>query len=156
MTRRIDRINDLLREEISRIIASELRDPRLPPVVSITRVEVSQDLHYAKVFVSVMGDREGKLNALKALKSASGFIHRNARRNLALKTVPTFEFVLDESIERGAEVLELIKEVGGGPHPNPPPQGEGNPQLPRTLRFPEQPSPAGAGKSDFPPPAGEG
>ena len=115
MTRRIDRINVLLRQEISRILAAELRDPRMASMVSVTRVEASPDLSRAKVFVSVYGDGSEKANTLKALKSGAGFIRRNMRHNLTFKTLPYLEFHLDDSIERGSEILELIREVAPGP-----------------------------------------
>ena len=111
MTRRMDRVNVLLRQEISRVLAAELRDPRVSSMVSITYVDSSADLHHARVGVSVMGDEAQKRSTLKALKSAAGFIHRNIRRHLTLKTVPSLQFYLDDSIERGAEMLEMIKDL---------------------------------------------
>ena len=115
MTRRIDRVNVLLRQEISRILATELRDPRLAAMVSITRVDTSPDVSQAKIFVSVYGDGSEKAGTLKALKSAAGFIRSNMRHALTLKTLPSLEFYLDESIERGAEILDMIREVAPGP-----------------------------------------
>ena len=111
MNRRMERVNVLLRQEISRVLAVELRDPRLSSMVSVIRVDSSPDLGRAKVFVSVLGDQAAKKTTLRGLKSAAGFIHRNLRRNLALKTVPSLGFYLDESIEQGAELLEIIKNV---------------------------------------------
>ena len=119
MSRRLDRVNVLLRQEISRVLMTELSDPRLASVVSITHVDASADLHNAKVFVSVLGDLTAKRSSLKALKSAAGFIHRSIRGNLTLKVVPTLHFILDESIERGAELLQLIEEVGASPEGSP-------------------------------------
>ena len=110
MSHRMERVNVLLRQEISRLLTLEIRDPRLPAIVSITRVETANDLRSAKVFVSVLGDRQAKTNALTALRSASGYIHRNMRNNISLKKLPHMDFRLDESIERGAEVLKLIDE----------------------------------------------
>lgn len=115
MTRRLDRINVLLRQEISRLLVGELKDPRLSSMVSITEVDTSPDLRHARVYVSVLGDEQAKRSTLQALKSASGFIHRSMRENLALKTVPALDFYLDESIERGAELLEKIRQVTSGP-----------------------------------------
>lgn len=110
MNRRMDRVNVLLREEISRIIANELNDPRIPTIVSVTHVESSPDLRYAKVHISVFGDDQDKQNTMMALKSASGFINRTMRPNLSLKNVPFLSFYLDESIEKSAEMLEFIAE----------------------------------------------
>ena len=108
MNRRMDRVNALLREEISRILAVELNDPRLPTLISITEVRTSRDLRNAKVYVSVLGDEDAKRDALAAMESAGGFIHRTMKRNLKLKYAPFLSFLLDESIEQGAGMLDLI------------------------------------------------
>ena len=115
MSRRTDRINVLLRQEISRVLASDLRDPRISPVVSITRVETSPDLRVAKVFISVFGDETDKSNTLGALVSASGFVRKRLSDNITLRSLPAFEFRLDETIEQGSELLKLIDEVSPGP-----------------------------------------
>ena len=115
MPRRMDRVNVLLRDEISRVLATELKDPRLPVVVSVTHVSASRDTRSARVFVSVMGDEDEKANALKALKSAAGFVHRQLRKKLSLKNLPAIEFRLDESIQRGAEMQSLISDVAPPP-----------------------------------------
>ena len=111
MTRRMDRVNVLLRQEISRVLTSQLKDPRLSSVVSVTRVESSPDIKQARVFVSVLGDDDAKKRTLKALKSAAGFVHMSVRQQLTTKAVPSLEFHLDESIEQGAEMLERIKDL---------------------------------------------
>jgi len=111
MTRRMDRVNALLRQEISRVLAVELRDPRLASVVSVTLVDASPDLRHANVLISVLGDKSEKRRTLKALKSAAGFIHRNLRQKLTIKAVPSLDFHLDESIEHGTEVLRIIDQV---------------------------------------------
>ena len=108
MTRRLDRINVLVRQEISHLISSELKDPRLSDIVSITRVDTSADLHHAKVFVSVLGSPLEKRRTIKGLKSASGFIRRHILHNLKLKTAPSLNFQLDQSIELGAELMDKI------------------------------------------------
>ena len=121
MSRRIDRINGVLRQAISRVLAEELRDPRLSDIVSVVRVDTSPDLSNAKVYISVLGDHEAKTSSLKALKSASGFVHRGIRDQVSLRAVPSIRFFLDESIEEGAELLKLIADVtpdveaGAGP-----------------------------------------
>lgn len=115
MNRRMERVNGLLREEISRVLTSELKDPRLSSLVSITRVDTSPDLHQARVYVSVLGGITEKRSTLKALKSASGFVRRNIRPHISLKSVPVVDFIIDESIEQGAEVLKLISKLSPGP-----------------------------------------
>jgi len=111
MAYRIERVNSLLRQEIGSVLAGELQDPRISTVVSITRVEVSRDLGFAKVFVSVLGDSEEKANTLRALKDAAGFVHRTIKPNLRMRSVPRLRFYLDEAIEKGAEMLTLIDDV---------------------------------------------
>ena len=118
MSRRVDRINAILRREISRVLATELRDPRISTIVSVTRVDATSDLRYAKVYISVLGDEEEKRRTLRALRSASGFVHWNLRKHLAFKAVPSLEFVLDESIEQGAKMLELIDRLASEAKPS--------------------------------------
>ena len=117
MTRRIDRINVILRQEISQILAADLRDPRLASMVSVTRVDTSPDVSKAEVYVSVYGDGTEKKGTLRALKSAAGFIRRNMRHKITLRTLPSLEFYLDDSIERGSEILDMIREIAPGPEP---------------------------------------
>ncbi len=111
MNRRMDRVNVLLRHEISRVLSSELSDPRLARLVSVTSVDTSTDLRHAKVYISVLGEKSDKRATLDALKSASGYIHRSIRPKLALRNVPHLVFYLDESIEQGTELLEKIKQA---------------------------------------------
>lgn len=111
MPYRIERVNALLREEIGGVLAGELSDPRLSPMTSVTRVDVSRDLSFAKVYVSILGTDEEKAQTLQALKAASGFVHRTIRPNLRMRTVPHLAFYLDEAIEKGAEMLAFIDQV---------------------------------------------
>ena len=108
MNRRIDRVNMLVRQEISAILATQMNDPRLSSLISITEVRTSRDLRNAKVYFSVLGDETAKQSALQALQNAGGFIHRTMKRNLKLKYAPVLSFQLDESIEQGADMLNLI------------------------------------------------
>ena len=108
MSRRIERVNMLVRQEISQIMAVEMNDPRLSTLISITEVRTSSDLRRAKVYFSVLGDENTKQKVLAAMESAGGFIHRTMKRNLKLKFAPVLSFELDESIEQGTEILDLI------------------------------------------------
>ncbi len=108
MSRRIERVNMLVRQEISQIMAVEMNDPRLSTLISITEVRTSSDLRRAKVYFSVLGDENTKQNVLAVMESAGGFIHRTMKRNLKLKFAPVLSFELDESIEQGTEMLDLI------------------------------------------------
>ena len=111
MSRRLERVNGLLRQEISAIVSSDLSDPRLGSLVSVTEVDCSPDLGSAKVYVSVLGGQEEKSASLEALNSAAGFVHRNLRGRVRLRTVPSVEFRLDESIEAGFAILEKIRQT---------------------------------------------
>lgn len=108
MTRRTERINDQLREEISDLIRRELKDPRIGGLVTITEVDVAPDLSHGKVFVSVMGTEEERRSTLKALGAASHFLQRELRRRLTIRRMPELEFVRDDSLEHGARILNLI------------------------------------------------
>ena len=108
MNRRIDRVNTLVRQEISRILAVEMNDPRLSSLISVTEVQTSRDLRRARVYFSVLGDEQVKRETLAAMENAGGFIHRTMKRNLKLKYAPVLSFRLDESIEQGADMLDLI------------------------------------------------
>lgn len=111
MTRRLDRVNDLLREEVSTLVARDTRDPRLRGMLTITRVDTSVDMRYARIYVSIMGDSQAKEAALHGLKSASGFLRRSLSQRLTLRTIPELHFVLDPSIEEGARVLEVMRNL---------------------------------------------
>ena len=108
MNRRIERINSQLRSEISKMILTDIKDPRISGVVSITRVETTGDMSYAKVFVSVYGSDTDKRNTLKAMSSARGFIQNELLNRLAIRRPPSLSFRLDETIEQGNEILELL------------------------------------------------
>mgnify|MGYP001366631326 CR=1 FL=1 len=108
MTRRKLRINELLRREISQILSQQINDPRLSGLVSITQTDTSPDLKYAKVLVSVMGNREDKEAAIRGLTSASGFLRKELGLRLALRHVPQLTFVMDDNIEYAQNMLKLM------------------------------------------------
>lgn len=106
---RINRIND----EIQRELAAQLRnlkDPRVSGMVSITRVDTTNDLRYARVYVSVL-DKSQERDVLKGLKSASGFLRRELGRALQLRYTPELQFIGDDSIQHGAHILEVLRQV---------------------------------------------
>ena len=119
--RRIDRVNALLRTRIGEVVMTELNDPRLSSVISVTSIVTSSDLRSAKVYISVLGDDEQKKKSLLALTSASGFIYRSVKKSIDLKYMPFLVFELDYSIEKGSEMLGLIDEVMSGESPDPDP-----------------------------------
>ena len=113
---RNERVARALRREISAILRDEIKDPRVG-FVSITDVEVTSDLRQAKVFFSVMGAAEDKRRAAEGLTSATGFIRAEVSQRVRLHHAPEIAFVLDESIERGVHVIDLMNKLAEGPKP---------------------------------------
>ena len=112
--KRLDRVNQLLKEEISILLQRELKDPRLG-FVSVTEVEAAQDLRTAKVFVSVLGDEAQWTSSMAALASARGFIRNWLRQHLDLRVTPELDFRPDRSMEHAARIQALLRQVGGEP-----------------------------------------
>ncbi len=113
MTRRKERLGDQIRDEISSLWQRQVNDPRLSKVVSITEVTLSQDFKLAIVFVSVLGSEEERQEVMEVLEAAKRFFRRELGHRLTMRRVPELEFRRDDSIERGAHLLQLIKEVSG-------------------------------------------
>ena len=108
---RLGRINDEIQRELSDEIR-RLKDPRVSKsgMVSITRVDTTGDLRYARVYISVL-DKEREKETLKGLKSASGFLRRELGTKLQLRYTPELQFIADDSIAYGAHALKLMHEV---------------------------------------------
>ena len=111
MSRRIDRVNELLRLEISQVLARQIKDPRLSGVITITEVRTTPDLRNALVLLSVMGDREAKKNALAGIESAAKFLRRELRGRLALRYVPFLRFVRDDSLEHADRLMTIMNQI---------------------------------------------
>jgi len=111
MTRRTQRLNELLREEISELLRRRVKDPRVGGLVTVMAVEVAADLGHARVFVSVLGSDEERSETFRALDSAAPFLHRQLRHRLTLRRTPELIFQRDDSLERGAHLLALLDEV---------------------------------------------
>lgn len=113
MTRRSEKLQEFIKEEVSEIIQHELKDPRIG-FVSITDVEVSVDLRHARIFVSVYGDDEAKAATMAGLLSAQRFVRGELGKRLQMRYTPEITFKLDESIERGTRIVSLIRDVAQG------------------------------------------
>ncbi len=111
MTHRIERVNNLIRREISELLQRQVKDPRLGSSVAVTEVSVSPDLRYAKIFVSRIGSKGEKQETLSVLAGASGFLRNELAKRLRLRQTPELIFQWDDSIERGNHLLQLIDEV---------------------------------------------
>ena len=117
MAHRIERINSLIRREISDLLQHEVRDPRFSSFVSVTEVCTTPDLKFAKIFISRLGSEEEKQETMKALASASRFFHNELFKRLRLRRIPELSFHWDDSIERGERLLCLIEQVSGDSNP---------------------------------------
>jgi len=107
---RINKINEEVRRELATVIR-ELKDSRIPMLTSVVAVNVTNDLSYAKCYISVMGDADVQKKALEGLKSASGFIRREVGRRIDLRHTPEFLFEIDHSIEHGAYINQVISDL---------------------------------------------
>lgn len=105
------RINGEVLKELSNIIRSEIKDPRVGLMTSVVAVEVAPDLKTCKAYISVLGDEDTANDTIKGLKSAEGFIRRQLAKNLNLRNTPEITFILDQSIEYGVKMSHLIDEV---------------------------------------------
>ncbi len=111
MPRRIDRVNEQLRSEISHLIARQIKDPRVAGVISVTEVIASSDLRSARVYISVMGREADQQSALQGIQSAASFLRRELRERVNLRHTPHLTFILDDSIAEGNRVLKLMDGV---------------------------------------------
>lgn len=106
------RINQEVMKELSTLIRTELKDPRIHPLMtSVVACEVAPDLKTAKVYVSVLGDEEAQKDAVKGLKSAAPFLRGRLAKNLNLRNTPLLFFQVDQSIEYGVRMSRLIDDV---------------------------------------------
>ncbi len=109
-TRRQEQLSDLIAEELSDLIRTRMKDPRIG-FASITDVELSADLRHAKVFVSVLGSPEEQRATLRGLEHAAGFLRHELAQRLNIRYTPEILFRLDQSIERGTRILQLLQEM---------------------------------------------
>jgi ribosome-binding factor A len=113
MTQRTERVDELLRQEITEILSREVADPRIG-FVTVTDVETAPDLRHARVWVSVIGTQAQKDETVAALGRAMGFVRRELGTRLRLKRIPELHVRLDETAERGTRVLQLLQELEEG------------------------------------------
>ena len=105
------RINGEVQRELANIIRSEIKDPRVGTLTSVTAVEVSPDLKTCKAYISVLGDSEAGEATIQALKRAEGFIRKQLARSINLRNTPEIQFVLDSSIEYGVHMSKMISDI---------------------------------------------
>ena len=107
---RMNKIDEELKKEISNIISTELKNPHLTGLISVTRVKTTPDLRYAQVFVSMINEKSKKEN-LAILKQSSGFIRSNIAKRINLRNTPELVFEFDESLEYGSRIDEILKNI---------------------------------------------
>ena len=117
MTQRTDRIDELLRQEIGEIFRRDVDDPRIG-FITITDVETAPDLRHARMLVSVIGQPEERKATLAAMGRAMPFVRHELGKRLRLKRIPEFHLELDDSVERGTRVLQLLNELEAGHVPD--------------------------------------
>ena len=105
------RINMEVQRELSQIIRSEIKDPRIHPLTSVVAVEVTPDLKYCKAYISVLGYEEAGKATIEGLRSAASFVRRELAHRVNLRNTPEIKFILDQSIEYGVNMSKLIDEV---------------------------------------------
>jgi ribosome-binding factor A len=111
--KRSERLGELILAEISDLITRDIKDPRIG-FVTFTRVEMSDDLRHAKIFASIMGSAMEKARTLQGLSSATGYIRRHLGRALHLRYTPEITFLIDESLEHGAKIAQLLHQLHVG------------------------------------------
>ncbi|TCO79899.1 30S ribosome-binding factor RbfA [Marinisporobacter balticus] len=108
---RTNRISEEIKKLVSNMILNELKDPRISTLTSVVDVEVTRDLRYANIFISIYGTQEEQENTMKALKKASGFIRKEMGKKLKLRYTPEPIINMDRSIEKGVYMSDLINKV---------------------------------------------
>lgn len=107
---RLGRIDEEYRKEISNIISYKLKNPNITGLISVTKVKVTNDLKYAKVYISLINSKNIK-DSLAGIKKSSGFIRSELARNINLRNTPELVFELDESIEYGTKIDKILKDI---------------------------------------------
>ena len=109
--KRVDRLNSLIKEVLSEVVREDVRHPRVAPLTTITRVDVSADLHHAKVYVSVIGTETEREETVIALQSAAGFIAVHASKKVRMRYFPDLVFKLDHSVEHHIRIETILEKI---------------------------------------------
>lgn len=117
MRHRQEQLGEAIAHEVSDLIRTRMQDPRIG-FASVTGVELSADLRHAKIFISVMGSSEEQAATMQALGHGTGFLRRELAHRLSIRYTPELVFRLDDSLARGAQVLDLLREVGSEATPS--------------------------------------
>ena len=110
MSRRTDRLGELFREEIRKLLQKGLKDPRVG-FATINRVDITEDLSYAKVLVSVMGTDKEKTSTIIGLRNSSGFIRQFLGKGIKIRKIPELQFVLDENLDHAMHIQDILSDL---------------------------------------------
>ncbi len=123
--KRTDRLSQLIKEQAGEIILKEMKDPRIRiGFVTVTGAEVTPDLRQVKIYVSIFGDEKQREECMKALENSKGFFRSELGKRIRMRYTPEVIFKFDKSIEHGARIMELLRELKG----DSPDTGDGNPE----------------------------
>jgi ribosome-binding factor A len=111
MKQRTDRLNSLLKEVISEVIKRDVKNPHVSELVTVTQVDISKDLHHAKVYISVIGNELTRQDTLLGLEASAGFIGYTASKKVVLRYFPTLQFILDDGVNQHMRIEELLHEI---------------------------------------------
>jgi ribosome-binding factor A len=109
--RRTDRLNSLLKEVISEVIKRDVKNRKISDLITVTKVEITKDLHFAKVFISVIGTKEEKEKNIKELEKASGFISSQAAKKVTMRYFPSLTFKLDDSVDKFMQIEKVLQDI---------------------------------------------
>lgn len=108
---RVSRLNEEVKKHISNIIRNDLRTPGISPLTSVVAVDITRDLRYATVFISILGNNSEKENTIKALERSAGYVRREVGKQIKVRYTPEILFKLDESIEKGIDMYNKITKI---------------------------------------------
>ena len=125
---RVDRLNSLLKEVIADTIRLMVKNPKVNQLITVTHVDITKDLHFAKVYVSVIGTDADKKETLEALQSAAGFIAVQASKQIVIRYFPALTFKLDNSVEKHMRIEELLNKIAEEKNAREKSDADGDPQ----------------------------
>lgn len=114
MVSRVEKVRKALIREVSALLRNGLKDPRISGIISVTDVDLSQDCRHAKVFVSIFGSDEEREKSMEALESSTGYIRSEIGKRIQMRFTPEIIFKLDDSLERGARVTQILEKISKG------------------------------------------
>ncbi|NBO23886.1 MAG: 30S ribosome-binding factor RbfA [Chlamydiae bacterium] len=110
-TRRVEKLNSLLKEVISEVILRDVKNPHVSSLITVTKVDIAKDLRHAKVYISVIGNEEQKKETFEAIRSASGFIAVHAAKKVVMRYFPELHFKLDTTLDERMKIDSILKEI---------------------------------------------